>query len=67
MIELTRRALLKSMIALAAWAGLGPLQSLARPTVPIQSQAFCFPLTFSAAFVETELDMQHYLPFVING
>jgi len=67
MIKLTRRALLKSIVAITAWTGLGPLQSLARPTVPVQSHAFCFPLTFLATFAETELDVQHYLPFVING
>jgi len=55
------------MIALAAWAGLGPLQSLAKSIVPVQSHAFCFPLTFATAFAETKLDVRHYLPLVING
>lgn len=53
MITLTRRELLKSIAALAAWAGLGPLQHAASAPVP-PAALFGFPLTFPAAFLEEE-------------
>jgi hypothetical protein len=65
MIKLTRRAFLRSIIALAAWAGLGPLQQVAsRPAPP--AEAWGFPLHFSARFLVAKESHTVYMPLVRN-